>query len=67
VALGGLLARRPIVTPASVREALVELVGRHHPELLDADLGALAGGFAGAAVKRADARPAEVSEAVQPV
>jgi 2-oxoglutarate ferredoxin oxidoreductase subunit gamma len=44
VALGGLIARRPVVSIESVREAMVELVGRHHSELLDADLAALAGG-----------------------
>ena len=53
VALGGLLARRPMVRPESVREALVELVGRHHPELLDADLAAFAGGLARADTARA--------------
>ena len=53
VALGGLLARRPMVRPESVREALVELVGRHHPELLDADLAAFAGGLARADMARA--------------
>jgi 2-oxoglutarate ferredoxin oxidoreductase subunit gamma len=40
VALGALVARRPIVSPVSVREALVELVGRRQPDLLDADLAA---------------------------
>jgi 2-oxoglutarate ferredoxin oxidoreductase subunit gamma len=53
VALGGLLARRPIVRPESVRQALVELVGRHHPELLDADLAAFAGGYERANVPQA--------------
>jgi len=46
VALGGLIARRPFVDAESVRQALVELVGRHHPELLDADLAAFDGGLA---------------------
>ena len=45
VALGGLLARRPIVRPESMRQALAELVGGHHPELLDADLAAFTGGY----------------------
>ena len=44
VALGALIAHRPIVAAASIREALVELVGRQHPELLDADLAAFTGG-----------------------
>jgi 2-oxoglutarate ferredoxin oxidoreductase subunit gamma len=45
VALGGLLARRPIVRPEALREALVELVGRHHPELVGADLAAFSSGL----------------------
>ena len=45
VALGGLLARRPLVAMASMRQALTELVGRHHPELLAADLAAFTGGY----------------------
>ena len=49
VGLGGLLARRPIVRPASVRETITELVGGHHPELLDADLAAFDAGLEGAA------------------
>lgn len=44
VALGAVIAQRPIVDEASIREALVELVGRKHPELLAADLDALAAG-----------------------
>ena len=45
VALGGLIAHRPIVGLDAMRQALAELVGRHHPELLDADLAAFAGGY----------------------
>ena len=45
VGLGGLVARRPIVRAVSVRAALTELVGKHHPELLDADLAAFDAGF----------------------
>jgi len=45
VALGGLLARRPIVAIDSMRQALTELVGRRHPELVDADLAAFTGGY----------------------
>jgi 2-oxoglutarate ferredoxin oxidoreductase subunit gamma len=44
VALGGLIERRPIVGLDAMRQALTELVGRHHPELLDADLAAFTGG-----------------------
>lgn len=45
VALGGLIARRPIVSPDSIRQALVDVVGRHHPELVAADLAAFASGY----------------------
>jgi 2-oxoglutarate ferredoxin oxidoreductase subunit gamma len=45
VALGGLIARRQIVSPDSIRDALVGLTGAHHPELLEADLRAFASGF----------------------
>lgn len=37
-ALGGLIARRPIVEPESIRAALAELVGRHRPELSEANV-----------------------------
>jgi 2-oxoglutarate ferredoxin oxidoreductase subunit gamma len=46
VGLGGLIARRPMVVKLeSVRQALTELVGRKHPELVEADLAALARGY----------------------
>ncbi len=45
VALGRLIARRSIVSPASIREALVALVGRQHPDLIAANLAAFASGF----------------------
>lgn len=53
VALGGLIACRPIMSVDSMREALTELVGHSHPELLDADLLAFAGGYARAGVAAA--------------
>jgi hypothetical protein len=55
VALGGLLARRPIVSAESIRDALVGLTGAHHPEMLEADLRAFDAGFAAGA-----ANPSEV-------
>lgn len=51
VALGSLIAHRPIVSPDSVRAALVELVERHHPELVAADLKAFEAGFESDAVR----------------
>ena len=44
VALGGLIARRPIVTVDAVRQALANLVGRH-ANLLDADLAGFDRGY----------------------
>ena len=40
VALGALLARRPLVAPASVRAALQAIVGQARPEMLSADIAA---------------------------
>jgi 2-oxoglutarate ferredoxin oxidoreductase subunit gamma len=60
VALGALVARRPIVTPDAVRQALVELVGHHHPELVAADLDAFGAGF-DAAARMAVAAAAEAN------
>jgi Pyruvate:ferredoxin oxidoreductase and related 2-oxoacid:ferredoxin oxidoreductases, gamma subunit len=44
VALGALVARRPMVDPRVVREALREVVGAKHPEALRADLEAFDAG-----------------------
>lgn len=45
VALGGLIARRPIVSPESIRQAIEETLGRQHPEMIAADLAAFERGF----------------------
>jgi 2-oxoglutarate ferredoxin oxidoreductase subunit gamma len=45
VALGGLIAHRPIVHPDAVRQALADLIGDTHPALLAADLAAFASGY----------------------
>jgi 2-oxoglutarate ferredoxin oxidoreductase subunit gamma len=58
VALGALIARRPIVKPESIRSALAELVARRHPELLAGDLAAFERGLELAAGSAVDARPA---------
>ncbi len=53
-ALGALVGRTEIVDPESVRLALREIVGRKHPEVLDADLAVFERGLAfGAAVTSA--------------
>lgn len=49
VALGALLARRPIVSPTSVRAALETIVGPKHADLLTADLAAFDAGYQTAA------------------
>jgi len=56
VALGGLLARRPLVTRDSIRAALAEMTGRR-PELLEANLAAFDAGLA-AAGARPEPQPA---------
>lgn len=48
VALGALVARRPIVAVNSVRAALTDLIGAKHPEFLEADLAAFEAGYAAA-------------------
>ncbi len=45
VALGALIARRPLVAPDSVREALEAVLSKKRPEILDADLAAFAAGY----------------------
>lgn len=45
VALGALVARRPIVDPTAVRAALRVVVGAKHPEVLRADLEAFDAGM----------------------
>lgn len=48
VALGALLARRPLVSIEAIREALSAVVGARRPEILEADLAALDAGYAAA-------------------
>lgn len=51
VALGGVLARRPFVTPASIRRALSTMTRRGGPELLERNLRAFDAGLAEAAAR----------------
>lgn len=46
VALGALIARRPIVKPTSIEAALGDLLGQYHPELIKGNLEALEEGLA---------------------
>ena len=45
VALGGLVARRPIVGRESLRQALIDVLGDRRPELIDANLAAFSSGY----------------------
>jgi 2-oxoglutarate ferredoxin oxidoreductase subunit gamma len=45
VALGGLVARRPLVSHGAIRDALEVMTGRHHPELFEMDLAAFDAGL----------------------
>ena len=49
VALGGLIARRPIVGRESLRQALVEVLGDQRPQMIDANLAAFSSGYEAAA------------------
>jgi len=51
VALGGLIARRPIVRPESIRTALIELIGPNHERLIAADLAAFSGAYEQARIR----------------
>jgi 2-oxoglutarate ferredoxin oxidoreductase subunit gamma len=45
VALGGLIARRPIVSSESIQQAIEETLGRKHPELIAMNLAAFERGL----------------------
>jgi 2-oxoglutarate ferredoxin oxidoreductase subunit gamma len=45
VALGGLIARRPIVGRETLRQALIEVLGDKRPEMIEANLAALITGY----------------------
>jgi 2-oxoglutarate ferredoxin oxidoreductase subunit gamma len=49
VALGAMLARRPIVSRAAAEAAIRAVVAAKHPEILEADLAAFAAGYGAAA------------------
>jgi 2-oxoglutarate ferredoxin oxidoreductase subunit gamma len=57
VALGGLLARRPIVGREALRQAFVEILGDRRPEMIDANLAAFASGYQAALEAAAGAVP----------
>jgi len=68
VALGALIARRPIVALGSLRDALASIVSAKRPEILAADLAALDAGYGaglvgGQAPAAADAPVGEVAAA----
>jgi len=49
VALGGLIARRPVVGRESVRRALIDVLGDRRPEMIEANLAAFNSGYEAAA------------------
>jgi 2-oxoglutarate ferredoxin oxidoreductase subunit gamma len=49
VALGGLIARRPIVARDTLRQALIDVLGDKRPEMIEANLAALISGYQAAA------------------
>jgi 2-oxoglutarate ferredoxin oxidoreductase subunit gamma len=49
VALGGLIARRPMVGRESLRRALIDVLGDRRPELIEANLAAFSSGYEAAA------------------
>jgi len=49
VALGGLIARRPIVGREAIRQALVDVLGPRRPEMIEANLAAFGRGYRAAA------------------
>jgi 2-oxoglutarate ferredoxin oxidoreductase subunit gamma len=51
VALGALIARRPLVAPASMKEAIAAIVSAKRPEILAADLAAFDAGHEAAGVE----------------
>ena len=61
VALGALLARRTVVSPAAAEEAIARLAGSHDVTLVDRDLRALAEGFAQAGTAGAPQSPPAAS------
>lgn len=60
VALGGLIARRAIVDPESVRQALIEMLGER-PEMIDANLAAFDSGRRAALDAEPQETPRDVS------
>ena len=58
VALGALVSRSGIVTPASVRRAITEVVGSKRPHVLEADLAAFDAGMAAGVGQVSSATPA---------
>ena len=45
VALGGLIARRPMISRESLGQALIDLLGERRPEMIEANLAAFRTGF----------------------
>jgi len=57
VALGGLIARRPVIGRESLRQALIEVLGDRRPEMIEANLAAFDSGYRAAGATVAAASP----------
>jgi 2-oxoglutarate ferredoxin oxidoreductase subunit gamma len=64
VALGGLIARRPIVGREALRQALIDVLGDRRPEMIEANLAAFSSGYR-AAVEAAGAEPGSAKGAAR--
>jgi 2-oxoglutarate ferredoxin oxidoreductase subunit gamma len=63
VALGGVIARRPIVNRNSLRQALIDVLGDRRPELVEANVAAFSSGYQAAI----DAAGPPASASTEPV
>ena len=66
VALGGLIARRPIVGRDALRQALIQLLGDRRPEMVDANLAAFSRGYDAATETPARSAPGLAGQATRP-
>jgi 2-oxoglutarate ferredoxin oxidoreductase subunit gamma len=62
VALGGLLARRPIVGRESLGRALIDVLGDRRPEMIEANLAAFSSGYQAAIEAAAQSAPGLAEE-----
>jgi 2-oxoglutarate ferredoxin oxidoreductase subunit gamma len=64
VALGGLIARRPMIGHESLRQALIDVLGERRPEMIDANFAAFKSGYQAASETAAPLAPGLAEERV---